>query len=102
MAIGLDGAVVLVTGGANGIGAMAAGRLAARGARVVVADVDERGADVAAAIGGRFARRSPSRRPWPRTSVTPRFCSHGTCPESSRPPTISSRRAGIACTSSGR
>jgi NAD(P)-dependent dehydrogenase (short-subunit alcohol dehydrogenase family) len=47
MAIGLDGAVALVTGGANGIGAAAARRLAARGARVVVADVDERGAEVA-------------------------------------------------------
>jgi len=47
MAIDLDGAVALVTGGANGIGAAAARRLAARGARVVVADVDERGAEVA-------------------------------------------------------
>jgi NAD(P)-dependent dehydrogenase (short-subunit alcohol dehydrogenase family) len=56
MAIGLDGAVALVTGGANGIGGAAARRLAARGARVVVADVDERGAEVAAAIDGRFAR----------------------------------------------
>ena len=56
MAIDLDGAVALVTGGANGIGAAAARRLAARGARVVVADVDERGAEVAAAVGGRFAR----------------------------------------------
>ncbi len=56
MAIDLDGAVALVTGGANGIGAAAARRLALRGARVVVADVDERGEDVAAAIGGRFAR----------------------------------------------
>jgi NAD(P)-dependent dehydrogenase (short-subunit alcohol dehydrogenase family) len=56
MAIDLDGAVALVTGGANGIGAAAALRLAARGARVVVADVDERGAQVAAAIGGRFVR----------------------------------------------
>ena len=35
MAIGLDGAVALVTGGANGIGAAAARRLAVRGARVV-------------------------------------------------------------------
>jgi len=56
MAIDLDGAVALVTGGANGIGAAAARRLAACGARVVVADIDERGAEVADAIGGRFAR----------------------------------------------
>jgi NAD(P)-dependent dehydrogenase (short-subunit alcohol dehydrogenase family) len=52
MAIDLDGAVALVTGGANGIGAAAARRLAARGARVVVADVDDRGAEVAAVTLG--------------------------------------------------
>jgi len=64
MAIDLDGAVALVTGGANGIGAAAARRLAARGARVVVADVDERGAEVAAAIGGRFARCDVREQAW--------------------------------------
>jgi NAD(P)-dependent dehydrogenase (short-subunit alcohol dehydrogenase family) len=56
MAVKLDGAVVLVTGGANGIGAAAAQRLASRGAHIVVADVDERGADIAAAAGGLFVR----------------------------------------------
>ena len=56
MAVELDGAVVLVTGGANGIGAAAARRLAGRGAHVVVADVDERGAAVAAEMGGLFVR----------------------------------------------
>ena len=39
-------------------------RLAARGARVVVADVDERGADVAAAIGGLFARCDVREQTW--------------------------------------
>ncbi len=39
---------------ANGIGAAAARRVTGRGAHVVVADVDDRGADVAAQIGGLF------------------------------------------------
>jgi NAD(P)-dependent dehydrogenase (short-subunit alcohol dehydrogenase family) len=66
MAIDLDGAVALVTGGANGIGAAAARRLAARGARVVVADVDERGAEVAAVICGPAAAAPWSSPPaWP-------------------------------------
>jgi NAD(P)-dependent dehydrogenase (short-subunit alcohol dehydrogenase family) len=54
MAIELDGAVVLITGGANGIGAAAARRLTGHGAHVVVADVDDRGADFAVEIGGLF------------------------------------------------
>ncbi|MEZ4218573.1 MAG: SDR family NAD(P)-dependent oxidoreductase [Myxococcota bacterium] len=53
----LRGASVVVTGGASGIGAATARRLAASGACCVVADLDEtKGGAVAEAIGGRFAR----------------------------------------------
>ena len=48
-----DGKTALVTGGARGIGAATAGRFAAEGATVVVADFDEAAAqETAAAIGG--------------------------------------------------
>ena len=49
----LNGRTALVTGGASGIGAACARELAARGAVVTVADVDEAGAkDLAQDIGG--------------------------------------------------
>jgi NAD(P)-dependent dehydrogenase (short-subunit alcohol dehydrogenase family) len=49
--------VALVTGGSNGIGRAAVRRLRRRGARVVVADVDETaGARLAADAGGEFVR----------------------------------------------
>ena len=52
----LQGRVAIVTGGASGIGAAAARRFVAEGARVVVADIDEaRGAAAAEACGAAAA-----------------------------------------------
>ncbi len=54
----LAGRVAVVTGGAGGIGLASARRLAAEGARVVVADIcdEQRGEAVAEEIGGMFVR----------------------------------------------
>ncbi len=52
----LNGISAIVTGGASGIGEACARQLAARGAKVVVADMnDEKGNAVATEIGGAFA-----------------------------------------------
>jgi len=51
----MDGKVALITGGSNGIGEAVARHLAAQGAHVVLADIDDsRGAEVAEELGGRF------------------------------------------------
>lgn len=53
----MNSKVVLITGGANGIGAGVAERLAEHGAHVVIADVDEvAGEALAADLGGVFVR----------------------------------------------
>ena len=54
------GRVYVITGGARGIGRACAERFAAEGARVMIADIDPRGADVAHAIGGAFHRTDMS------------------------------------------
>lgn len=58
----LDERVVIVTGGASGIGEACVRRFAAEGARVVVADVqDDAGERLACEIGGRFVHTDVSR-----------------------------------------
>ncbi len=53
----LEGAVALVTGGASGLGAATVRRLAAGGARVVIADRDEaKGQALAAELGAVYAK----------------------------------------------
>ena len=52
----INGASAIVTGGASGIGAAVARQLAAKGAKVVVADLNaEKGEALANEIGGVFA-----------------------------------------------
>src|SRR6476661_8331018 len=56
-AMDINGVSAIVTGGASGIGAAAARQLAAKGAKVVVADLNEdAGTALAEEIGGAFVR----------------------------------------------
>ncbi|WP_149257836.1 SDR family oxidoreductase [Actinomadura sp. K4S16] len=55
-----EGKVAVVTGAAQGIGEAYARALASEGAQVVIADVDERGRDVADEIKGLFVRTDVS------------------------------------------
>ena len=48
----LDGKLALITGGAGGIGAAAARLFTDAGARVILADLDERGMDLASPLPG--------------------------------------------------
>jgi NAD(P)-dependent dehydrogenase (short-subunit alcohol dehydrogenase family) len=70
----------VVTGGAGGIGAAVARRLAGEGADVLVADLDGRGAaKVAAEFGGVAAElTSPTRRPSRTSSAARRSTSSST------------------------
>lgn len=54
--------VAIVTGAASGVGKAVAQRLAADGAKVVVADMNPAGADVARGLGGHFVPGDSSRR----------------------------------------
>ena len=58
----LLGKVAVVTGAASGLGKAIAERLAVDGAQVVVADINDKGAAVAEAIGGLFVKGDSAKR----------------------------------------
>jgi len=75
----LTGKVAIVTGAASGIGLACAERLAADGARVVLADVNENaGSEQARRIGATFVAADLSRRAGCRALVEAALAAHGT------------------------
>jgi 3-hydroxybutyrate dehydrogenase len=74
----IEGKVAVITGGASGIGRAIGTGLAAQGARIVVADLDEReGKTLASSINGRFQRTDVSSRDDCRTLVESTVREHG-------------------------
>ena len=76
----LNGTAAIVSGGASGLGEATARELAAAGAAVLVADLNEqRGTALAAAIGGRFVPTDVVKRGRSRPRSTPRSRSGRRC-----------------------
>ena len=106
----LEGKIALVTGGASGIGAATARRLAAEGARVAVGDVNEEGARAVAAEldglrlrDGRHRHRLGARRRSRRcaTSSARSTCSSTTpAPTGSPSSSTPTRSCGTSCSAS--
>jgi len=59
-AVDVDGIVAIVTGGASGLGAATARKLAGEGAHVVIADLQAAGREVADEIGGSYVQTDVS------------------------------------------
>ncbi len=74
----LSGKIAVVTGAASGVGKAIAQRLAADGAKVVVADISEHGAEVAKSLGGVFVRADSAQRADCKTLIDATLARYGT------------------------